>query len=142
MDKKKKAEIIRTDLTKEIYLCYIQLQLQCVTRFLEALTIHNRNCLCGLVSLFCTLFQKKSTDRLKRCKTAETLLVKSINYTRSKKMKDKIFSVLQRVGRSFMLPIAILPVAGLLLGIGSSFTNATTIETYGLTSLLGNGTRL
>ena len=33
-------------------------------------------------------------------------------------MKDKIFSVLQRVGRSFMLPIAILPVAGLLLGIG------------------------
>ena len=50
-------------------------------------------------------------------------------------MKDKIFSVLQRVGRSFMLPIAILPVAGLLLGIGSSFTNATTIETYGLTSL-------
>ena len=35
-------------------------------------------------------------------------------------MKDKIFSVLQRVGRSFMLPIAILPVAGLLLGIGLS----------------------
>ena len=42
-------------------------------------------------------------------------------------MKDKIFGVLQRVGRSFMLPIAILPVAGLLLGIGSSLTNATTI---------------
>lgn len=45
-------------------------------------------------------------------------------------MKDKIFGVLQRVGRSFMLPIAILPVAGLLLGLGSSFTNTTTIETY------------
>lgn len=57
-------------------------------------------------------------------------------------MKDKIFSVLQRVGRSFMLPIAILPVAGLLLGIGSSFTNATTIETYGLTGILGEGTIL
>ena len=57
-------------------------------------------------------------------------------------MKDKIFSVLQRVGRSFMLPIAILPVAGLLLGIGSSFTNATTIETYGLTKILGEGTVL
>ncbi len=57
-------------------------------------------------------------------------------------MKDKIFSVLQRVGRSFMLPIAILPVAGLLLGIGSSFTNATTIETYGLTGILGEGTVL
>ncbi len=57
-------------------------------------------------------------------------------------MKDKIFSVLQRVGRSFMLPIAILPVAGLLLGIGSSFTNATTLETYGLTKILGEGTIL
>ena len=57
-------------------------------------------------------------------------------------MKDKIFGVLQRVGRSFMLPIAILPVAGLLLGMGSSFTNATTIETYGLTKLLGDGTLL
>ena len=57
-------------------------------------------------------------------------------------MKHKIFGVLQRVGRSFMLPIAILPVAGLLLGIGSSFTNATTIETYGLTKLLGDGTLL
>ena len=57
-------------------------------------------------------------------------------------MKDKVFGVLQRVGRSFMLPIAILPVAGLLLGIGSSFTNATTIETYGLTGILGEGTIL
>ena len=57
-------------------------------------------------------------------------------------MKDKIFGVLQRVGRSFMLPIAILPVAGLLLGIGSSFTNATTIETYGLQAILGDGTVL
>ena len=57
-------------------------------------------------------------------------------------MKNKVFSVLQRVGRSFMLPIAILPVAGLLLGIGSSFTNATTIETYGLTGILGEGTIL
>ena len=57
-------------------------------------------------------------------------------------MKDKIFGVLQRVGRSFMLPIAILPVAGLLLGIGSSFTNATMIETYGLQSILGDGTVL
>lgn len=59
-----------------------------------------------------------------------------------KSMKDKIFSVLQRVGRSFMLPIAILPVAGLLLGIGSSFTNATTISTYHLESILGDGTLL
>lgn len=55
-------------------------------------------------------------------------------------MKDKIFGVLQRVGRSFMLPIAILPVAGLFLGIGGSFTNATMLETYGLTNLIGPGT--
>lgn len=57
-------------------------------------------------------------------------------------MKDKIFGVLQRVGRSFMLPIAILPVAGLLLGIGSSFTNPNTIVMYGLEGMLGDGTVL
>ena len=57
-------------------------------------------------------------------------------------MKDKIFGVLQRVGRSFMLPIAILPVAGLLLGLGSSFTNETTIATYHLQKILGDGTVL
>ncbi|MCI9282051.1 MAG: PTS transporter subunit EIIC [Lachnospiraceae bacterium] len=57
-------------------------------------------------------------------------------------MKDKIFGVLQRVGRSFMLPIAILPVAGLLLGIGGSFTNATMIQAYHLEAILGPGTLL
>ncbi|MGN0371801.1 MAG: PTS transporter subunit EIIC, partial [Enterocloster sp.] len=57
-------------------------------------------------------------------------------------MKDKIFGVLQRVGRSFMLPIAILPVAGLLLGIGGSFTNETMISAYHLEGLLGAGTLL
>ena len=55
-------------------------------------------------------------------------------------MKDKIFGVLQRVGRSFMLPIAILPVAGLFLGIGGSFTNETMLNAYGLMSLMGPGT--
>ena len=55
-------------------------------------------------------------------------------------MKDKIFGILQRVGRSFMLPIAILPVAGLLLGIGGSFTNVTMLEAYGLMDLMGPGT--
>lgn len=54
-------------------------------------------------------------------------------------MKDKIFGILQRVGRSFMLPIALLPVAGLLLGIGSSFTNPTTIETYNLGGIIYEG---
>ncbi|MBO5486898.1 MAG: PTS transporter subunit EIIC [Eubacterium sp.] len=57
-------------------------------------------------------------------------------------MKDGIFGVLQRVGRSFMLPIAILPVAGLLLGIGGSFTNETMLKTYGLLNVMGPGTAL
>ena len=57
-------------------------------------------------------------------------------------MKDKIFGVLQRVGRSFMLPIAILPVAGLLLGVGGSFTNETMLQAYGLMDLMGPGTFL
>ena len=55
-------------------------------------------------------------------------------------MKDKIFGILQRVGRSFMLPIAVLPVAGLLLGLGSSFTNETTLATYNLLGIMGPGT--
>ena len=55
-------------------------------------------------------------------------------------MKDKIFGVLQRVGRSFMLPIALLPVAGLLLGIGSSFTNETMLAAYGLNNVIHPGT--
>ncbi len=59
-----------------------------------------------------------------------------------KNSNNSVFSVLQRVGRSFMLPIALLPIAGLLLGIGSSLTNATTIATYNLGAILGPGTLL
>lgn len=55
-------------------------------------------------------------------------------------MKDKIFGVLQRVGRSFMLPIAILPVAGLFLGIGASLSNETMLRAYGLWDIMGEGT--
>ena len=62
------------------------------------------------------------------------------NLRKELKMKDKIFGVLQRVGRSFMLPIALLPVAGLLLGIGSSFTNETMLAVYGLNSVIHPGT--
>lgn len=57
-------------------------------------------------------------------------------------MKDKIFGILQRVGRSFMLPIALLPVAGLFLGIGGSFTNETMLKAYGLINIMGPGTFL
>ena len=67
------------------------------------------------------------------------LLIKKIGLTT---MKSTFFSVLQRVGRSFMLPIALLPVAGLMLGIGASFTNETTIVSYGLQDFLGEGTLL
>ena len=55
-------------------------------------------------------------------------------------MKDKIFGILQRIGRSFMLPIAILPVAGLLLGSGGSLTNETMLNTYHLMGIFGPGT--
>ncbi|MBQ8397484.1 MAG: PTS transporter subunit EIIC [Clostridia bacterium] len=55
---------------------------------------------------------------------------------------SRAFGVLQRVGRAFMLPIALLPVAGLLLGIGSSLTNPSMLEAYGLTGILGEGTAL
>jgi len=55
---------------------------------------------------------------------------------------SRLFGVLQRVGRSFMLPIALLPIAGLLLGVGASLTNAAMIESYGLENILGEGTVL
>lgn len=57
-------------------------------------------------------------------------------------MFDRFFGGLQRMGRSFMLPIAILPIAGLFLGIGSSLTNPTIIATYHLENILGDGTFL
>ena len=50
-------------------------------------------------------------------------------------MKGKFFASLQKIGRSFMLPIAVLPMAGILLGVGGSFTNKILIETYHLTFL-------
>ena len=57
-------------------------------------------------------------------------------------MFDKLFSKLQRVGKSFMIPIAVLPIAGLLMGIGRSFTNETMIQAYHLQFMLGKGTPL
>ena len=53
---------------------------------------------------------------------------------------NKFFSVLQNVGRSFMLPIALLPIAGLLLGIGASFTNPQMLSSMGLLNTMGEGT--
>lgn len=56
--------------------------------------------------------------------------------------ENSVFSTLQRVGQSFMFPIALLPVAGLLLGIGASLSNPQMIGSYGLQWLLGEGTFL
>jgi PTS system D-glucosamine-specific IIC component len=64
-----------------------------------------------------------------------------INKKKQKKEKGGgFFGVLQRVGRAFMLPIALLPIAGLLLGIGASLTNASMLEAYGLIGIMGPGT--
>ncbi|WP_333649297.1 PTS transporter subunit IIABC [Lacrimispora sp.] len=60
----------------------------------------------------------------------------------SKNKERGVFAVIQKIGRSFFLPVSILPIAGLLLGLGASFTNAKTIEAYNLQGVLGDGTIL
>lgn len=40
------------------------------------------------------------------------------------------FEKAQLFGKSFMLPIAVLPAAGLLLGIGGALSNPNTVEAY------------
>ena len=56
-----------------------------------------------------------------------------IENERRKEMKEKksgqIFAAAQQIGKSLFLPIAVLPFAGILLGVGSTFTNETTIAT-------------
>ncbi|MGD6887185.1 PTS transporter subunit EIIC [Staphylococcus shinii] len=43
---------------------------------------------------------------------------------------SKLFERAQQFGKSFMLPIAILPAAGLLLGIGGALSNPNTVKAY------------
>ena len=52
------------------------------------------------------------------------------------KKKRKVFGVLQRVGSAMMLPVAVLPAAGLMMGIGYTLTNATLLQ---LCPFFGNG---
>ena len=59
-----------------------------------------------------------------------------------KKKKSSAFAVVQQIGKSFFLPVSVLPIAGILLGLGSSFTNADTIAAYHLQGILGEGTIL
>ncbi len=56
--------------------------------------------------------------------------------------RAQAFAVAQQIGKSLFLPIAVLPAAGILLGLGSSFTNPTTIETYHLSAVLHPGSIL
>lgn len=53
--------------------------------------------------------------------------------TESRTWRDRAgapFKQLQKIGKAFMLPIAILPAAGLLLGVGGALSNPTTVATY------------
>lgn len=56
--------------------------------------------------------------------------------------RKNFFSFLQKLSQSFMLPIAIMPVAGFLLAIGSSFTQDITVASLGATALIHDGTIL
>lgn len=64
---------------------------------------------------------------------------KSKQEIREKTGENKVFGTLQKLGQTFMLPISLLPIAGLLLGIGSSFTNPSVIEMYNLGNVLYKG---
>ncbi len=55
---------------------------------------------------------------------------------------ENLFSFLQRLSQSFMLPIAIMPIAGFLLAIGSSFTQDITVASLGASALIHEGTFL
>jgi glucose PTS system EIICBA or EIICB component len=47
---------------------------------------------------------------------------------RRKRDVKKAFGVLQKIGKAFMLPVALLPAAGLLLGLGNAAQQETTLE--------------
>ena len=49
--------------------------------------------------------------------------------------KKSLWQFFQMLGKTFMFPIALLSVCGMLLGIGSAFTNSSLIEAV---PLLGN----
>ncbi|BCZ44444.1 PTS glucose transporter subunit IIB [Clostridium gelidum] len=59
-----------------------------------------------------------------------------------RKEEGKVFATVQKIGKAFFLPVSVLPIAGLLLGLGASFTNQTTIASYHLEGLFGKGTIL
>lgn len=44
--------------------------------------------------------------------------------------RKQIMNVFEVFGRSFLLPVSVLPAAGILKGIGSAFTNADTVALH------------
>jgi len=44
--------------------------------------------------------------------------------------KNKLLSAFETFGRSFLLPVSVLPGAGILLGIGNALSNQTTLSMY------------
>lgn len=57
-------------------------------------------------------------------------------------MNGKLFNTMQKLGKTFMLPIALLPIAGIFLGIGATITGEAFVSQYGLENILGSGTVL
>lgn len=55
--------------------------------------------------------------------------------SQKKSLKSRLWAFFQGIGKTFMLPVALLAFMGLMLGLGSSFTSPTTIETF---PFLGN----
>ena len=44
--------------------------------------------------------------------------------------KNKVVTAFEQFGRSFLLPVSVLPAAGIISGIGSAFTNDNTVAMY------------
>lgn len=44
--------------------------------------------------------------------------------------RNKVVVAFEKFGRSFLLPVSVLPAAGILKGIGSAFTNSNTVKMY------------
>ena len=57
-------------------------------------------------------------------------------------MKERIFALLQRIERSFMLSIAVLPVTRSVLGLAIAFANETMITSYNLSFIFAAGMAL
>lgn len=46
------------------------------------------------------------------------------------KEKNKFISAFEQFGRSFLLPVSVLPGAGIIQGIGTAFTNENTLKMF------------